>query len=147
MFCASKYIILYVPKYFSQSFIETSLKHWHQQHKYSLEPFCKGHRRQSNISVCPVHSDNIWDNTHKNTSWLLQLYSPYKNNVFCFYKIHVCYIFQFCCNFKKDAFDNEEALYESIRITGIDIINLNIVLNINIEFIVYLTMVVVTYIT
>jgi len=40
-----------------------------------------------------------------------------------------------------------EALYESIRFTGINIIYLNIVLNINIEFIVYLTMVVVAHIT
>jgi len=59
MFCASKYIILYVPKYFSQSFIEMSLKRWHQQYKYFSEPFCKERQRQSNISVCPVHSDNI----------------------------------------------------------------------------------------
>lgn len=39
-----------------------------------------------------------------------------------------------------------EALYERIRFTGINIIYLNIVLNIDIEFIVYLTMVVVAYI-
>lgn len=48
---------------------------------------------------------------------------------------------------KKDVFHNVEALYESIRFTGINIIYLNIVLNINIEFIVYLTMVVVAHIT
>jgi hypothetical protein len=60
--------------------------------------------------------------------------------------MHVCYIFQFCCIFNKDAFDNVEALYEHIRFTGINIIYLNIVLNIDIEFIAYLTMVVVAYI-
>lgn len=43
---------------------------------------------------------------------------------------------------KKNAIDNEEGLYESVRLTGINIIYLNIVLNINIEFIVYLTTVV-----
>jgi len=40
-----------------------------------------------------------------------------------------------------------EALYESIKFTGIKIIYLNIELNINIAFTVYLTMVVVAYIT
>lgn len=40
-----------------------------------------------------------------------------------------------------------EALYESIRFTGINIIYLYIVPNINIEFIVYVTMVVVAYTT
>lgn len=40
-----------------------------------------------------------------------------------------------------------EALYESIRLTGSNIICLNIVLNIKIEFIAYLPMVVVADIT
>jgi len=57
MFGASKYIILYVPKRFSQSVIETSLKHWHQQYKYCSEPLYKGHQRQSDIYIYILYID------------------------------------------------------------------------------------------
>jgi len=61
--------------------------------------------------------------------------------------MRVRYLYQFCCIFKKDAFHNVDALYERVRLTGSNIIYLNIVLNIKIEFIAYLTVKVVAYIT
>lgn len=44
--------------------------------------------------------------------------------------MHVCILYQFCCIFKKDAFDNADVLYERIRLTGSNISN--VVLNIKI---------------